>query len=152
MALPPLADLSALLARVARALSDKDTARATALLDDVSAEVREVTGRTWCDSSGDLDPDRPAMLAVITLRAAERAVRNPSGLHAEGIGDYRRTFAEGLQPVGVFLTEGETEVLERIVGIEGIVSVPVQRDVMVSDVVWLPDQYGGDRIPWQVPL
>jgi hypothetical protein len=149
--LPPFAELPALLARLARALSTVDAARAGAVLDDVSTEIRLETGQTWCDDTGALLPDVPPMLAVIALRAAERAMRNPSTLHSEGLGDYRRTFADQQQPAGVYLTEGERDLLARIpgvTGVAGIVSVPIERDVMLSDTWYVSDQYGGDRIPW----
>lgn len=152
MPLPPLAELPALIARLARLLSTVDTARAQAILDDVSAEVRLETGQSWCDDAGELLPDLPAILAVVTLRAAERAMRNPAVLATEALGEYRRGFFDGQQPAGVYLTEGERDLLARVPGstgpAAGIVAVPIERDVMVSDTWWLSDQYGGDRIPW----
>lgn len=151
--LPPFAIVEALLARLAKPdLPAVDAARAPVVLDDVSAEVRLETGRTWCDDAGELLPDLPPMLAVVTLRAAERAMRNPSTLHSESLGEYRRTFADQQQPAGVYLTEGERDLLGRIPGATGpaagIVSVPIERDVIVSDTWYVSDQYGGDRIPW----
>lgn len=152
VALPPFAQLDALIERLARPLSTTDNARAVAILGDVSAEIRAESGRSWTTPAGELDPDRPPMLAVICLKAAERAMRNPTGLHAESMGDYRRTFADQQQPAGVYLTEGEVDLLRRLAGADGIVSVPVEREVTITDTVYLSDQFGGDKIPWEVPF
>lgn len=151
MQFPPLAPVSSLVTRLARVLSPIDSARAEAVLADVSTEVRAETGRTWCLDTGELDPTRPNILEVVTLRAAERAVRNPANLAGESLGDYRRTFAEADHPAGgTYLTEGERRLLALAVGAAGVVSVPVEHgDVLVSDTVWLADQYNGDAIPWR---
>ena len=149
MALPPLAPIAELVTRLARTLSTVDGARAAAVIADVSAEVRLQTGRTWTSPDGTLDPARPDILAVVTLRAAERAMRNPANLASEGLGDYRRTFDDTSTATGgVYLTTGERRMLAAATGTTGIVSVPVVRDVRVADTVWVADQYGGDLIPW----
>jgi hypothetical protein len=153
MALPLLGSLEALLKRLARTVPTVDSARAEAMLEDVSDEVRTETGRTWCTDAGELDAARPGILAVITLRAAERAMRNPAALASEGLGDYRRSFPEGGQPSGgVYLTDGERRLLAVAIGAAGLVSVPIERDVLISDTTWLGDQYGGDLMAWQEPL
>jgi hypothetical protein len=154
MALPPFAPLPELVTRLARAeLPTVDSARAAAVLADVSTEIRAETGRTWCTPDGDLDPARPDILAVVALRAAERAMRNPASLATEQIGDYRRGFPDHPNPAtaGVYLNLAERRMLAAATGAAGIVSVPVIRDVTVSNTVWLADQYGGDRIPWAGP-
>ncbi|HEX8626733.1 MAG TPA: hypothetical protein VF755_00990 [Catenuloplanes sp.] len=152
MDLPRLAALDALLSRVARPLSAAQRGRAEALLDDISAEVRDATGRTWTLPDGTLDPARPALLAVVVLRAAKRALDNPSELAAETVGDYSRRFADqadtGGQRGGVYLSAGERRMLAALTGGGDLVSVPVIRDVSVSDTVWVRDQYGGDALPW----
>ena len=66
------------------------------------------------------------------------------------LGDYRRAFAG--PAARVYLSAGECDLLARLVGTAGIVAVPIERDVMLSDTYWLSDQYGGDRIPWGEPL
>ncbi len=152
MALPPLAPVPELVTRLGRVLTTVDGERVAAVLADVSAEVRAETGRTWCTPAGELDPARPDILAVVTVRAAERAMRNPGGLASESLGDYRRTFPDQPAGTGGYLTAGERRMLAAAAGTAGIVSVPTVRDVDVADTVWLADQYGGDRIPWARPL
>ena len=92
--LPPLATVAALIDRLARTLTAAEETRAAALLSDVSAEVRTTTGRTWTRPDGELDPARPDVLAAVTLRAAERAMRNPDGLSGETLGEYTRRWSD----------------------------------------------------------
>jgi hypothetical protein len=144
--LPPLADLDALAARLGRPLSEAQRVRAAAVLADVSDEVRAETGRSWLAADGNLDPARPAVLAVVTLRAARRAIDNPSNLGAETIGDYTRRFPAPPGPAGVYLDDAERRMLRAATGTGDLVSVPTVRDVAVYDRVWVSDGAGGDLI------
>ena len=146
--LPALADIDALVARLGRPLTEPQRARAVAILDDVSDEVRAETGRTWVLPDGSLDPDRPGVLAVVTLRATRRAVDNPTGLVGETIGAYTRRFAEPPAGAGVYLDDAERRMLHAAIGTGDLVSVPTTRDVAVDDRRWLSDGAGGDLIPW----
>ncbi|MGH8875791.1 MAG: hypothetical protein ACRD0P_00345 [Stackebrandtia sp.] len=123
--LRPLADIDALETLLGEPLVGRKRERAGAVLAGVSAEVRAVAGRTWATGA-------PPLAASITLRAAERAIVNPQGLSAEGLGDYSRRFG-GTGPAGVYLTDGEREALEKLTESSGLVSVPVERDVTLGD-------------------
>ncbi|WP_018348222.1 Gp19/Gp15/Gp42 family protein [Longispora albida] len=149
--LPPLAELPAVEARLARTLAGPQRARALALLDDVSTEVRHTTGRAWVGPDGQLDPGRPEVLAVVTAAATVRALRNPQGLSAETVGDYTRRWGRDEQGGGVYLTEPERRMLRAAVTpTGGIVSVPVVRDDVLTDTTrWKGDGYGGDLLPWE---
>lgn len=149
MALPPLASLADLTKRLPRPLLVAQRDRAEAILDDISAEVRNNTGRTWVLPDGPLDPARPDVLAVVTLRAARRAVDNPAELAGETVGTYTRRFPDhGTNREGGYLTDGERRMLAAAVGGGDLVSVPTMRDVMVDDRLWLSDGAGGDLILW----
>jgi hypothetical protein len=148
MALPVLADIDALMARLGRPLTEPQRARAVAILDDVSSEVRAETGRTWTLADGSLDPDRPGVLAVVTLRATRRAVDNPTGLVGETIGDYTRRFSDPAAGSGVYLDDAERRMLHAATGTGDLVSVPTVRDVLVDDRRFISDGAGGDLILW----
>jgi hypothetical protein len=145
---PPLASLDALTDRLARPLTNTQRGRAAALLIDISTEVRAATGRAWTLPDGTLNPARPDVLAVVTLRAAERAMRNPAGLAAETVGDYTRRFGDGDEQGGAYLTEGERRMVAATVGAAGLVSVPTVRDVVVDRRRWIAEASGGDPILW----
>jgi len=116
-----------------------------AILDDVSSEVRAETARTWTLADGSLDPNRPGVLAVITLRAARRALDNPTGLVGETLGAYTRRFPDPAG-AGVYLDDGERRMLHAAVGAGDLVSVPTTRDVAVDDRRFIADGAGGDLI------
>ncbi|GIG63639.1 hypothetical protein Lfu02_80110 [Longispora fulva] len=149
--LPPLAELPAVEARLARTLTGPQRARALALLDDVSAEIRHTTGRAWVGPGGGLDPARPDVLGVVAAAATVRALTNPQGLSAETVGEYSRRFARDEPGGGVYLTEPERRMLLAAVNVTGsLVSVPTVRDVDVSDsTLWKGDGYGGDLLAWE---
>jgi hypothetical protein len=148
---PPLAAVPALIDRLARLLTAAEEVRAAALLDDVSTEVRAVTGRTWTRPDGELDPARPGVLAVVTLRAAERAMRNPDGLSGETVGQYTRRFGDTTGGAGSYLTDAERRMLTAATGGgAALVSVPTVRDTGPGAVLWKTTVDGGDAIPWEV--
>lgn len=148
MSLPRLADLDALLARLGRPLTEPQRVRAESILDDVSDEIRAETGRTWVLPDGGLDPTRPPVLAVVTLRATRRAVDNPTGLVGETVGAYTRRFGDPAAGSGVYLDDGERRMLHAAIGAGDLVSVPTVRDVAVDDRRWISDSAGGDLILW----
>ncbi|CAM3432300.1 hypothetical protein [Stackebrandtia soli] len=126
---PPLASVDALETLLGEPLTGRGRDRAAAVLDGVSAEVRAVAGRAWIT-------DPPPLAVSIVLRATERAIRNPQQLTTERVGDYSRGFDTGTVPAGVWLTDGETAAIARLVDVGGIVSVATVRDVDVSDHEW----------------
>ncbi|MGH8791773.1 MAG: hypothetical protein ACRDXX_03905 [Stackebrandtia sp.] len=127
--MPPLAGIDALETLLAEPLTGRQRQRAASVLTGVSAEVRAAAGRSWVDG------DAPELAVSITLRAAERVVRNPQGLTSERLGDYGRGFGD-TAPAGVYLTEGERNALAELVDAGDLVSVPVEREVIVSDRPW----------------
>lgn len=141
----PLADVPDLEARLGRAITGDELGRIEALLDDASALVRDVAGKTW------LDPVTGALLSVpgsvrwVVLRAAERAVRNPEGFSAESDGDYSYQRI-GVEP-GVYLTAGEERAIRRAVGKTGLWSQPLTRNEDGYDQIYVMDQYGLEPFP-----
>ncbi|MGH8877009.1 MAG: hypothetical protein ACRD0P_06685 [Stackebrandtia sp.] len=133
--LPSLASLDEVEILLAEPLEGRQRDRARAVLDAVSAEAREVTGRTWV-SGGELSPEAPALVGHTVARATERAIRNPQGLSSEGLGDYNRRFADGTGPsgAGVYLSEGERAALERLADLGDLVSVETVRDAGAGDI------------------
>lgn len=152
MALPSLASIDDLLARLTRPLTQPQRGRAEAILADISTEARAATGRTWVLPDGALDPSRPEVLAVVVLRAARRAMDNPSELAGETVGSYTRRFVDTGQPArsgsGGYLTDGERRMLAAAIGAGGLVSVPTVRDVFLDDRLWVADTAGDDLILW----
>lgn len=135
MTLPPLASIDDVEALLAEPLTGRQRDRAAAVLAAVSAEARAVTGREWITPGPSLTPGRPDLLGATVARAAERAIRNPQGLSNERLGDYGRGFAPD-GPAGVYLTDGERAALAALGDLGDVVSVPVVRDVVVSDATW----------------
>lgn len=89
--------------------------RATALLVDVSEEIRDVAGATWLNDAGDAVEDVPHRVQSIARAAVLRAFDNPEGLSQRSIGDssksYDRTGREGGEVV--YLTRGEEKAIRR---------------------------------------
>jgi hypothetical protein len=144
----PLATVPELEARLGRELEATELERANALLDDASALVRDVAGRTWIDpDTGQLDAV-PGSIRWVVLRAAERAMRNPQGFSSESAGDYsyQRT---GVEP-GVYLTEGEERAIRRALGKTGLWTQPVTRGDAHLHTVWGEDQFGAELFPLDV--
>ena len=141
----PLADVPDLEARPGREFSDEETTRAAALLDDASALVRDVAGKTWIDPETGERLPVPGSIRWVVLRAAERAVRNPEGFSAESAGDYsyQRT---GVQP-GIHLTENEEKVIRRAVGRRGVWTQGVTRNEHLYNTLWYEDSFGLELFP-----
>jgi hypothetical protein len=144
----PLASVADLETRLGRKFEGAEVSRALALLDDASALVRDVAGRTWTDpDTGDPLPV-PGSVRWVVLRAAERAVRNPEGFSSESAGDYsyQRT---GVQP-GIYLTEGEERAIRRAIGKTGLWTQGTTRNEECFTTVWLNDQFGTEPIPYDI--
>lgn len=137
--LDPLASLEQLEERMGTI--ENETA-ASAALGDASALVRAEAGLTWEDE------DPPDVIVVVVLAAAARALRNPDGDQAEGIGTYNVTHGTaGLG--GVWLTTNERRAIRRAVlgGTGGIGSIELVSPWQPS-VATVPVDIGGDEIPW----
>lgn len=144
----PLASVADLEARLGREFESTEINRALALLDDASALVRDVAGKTWVDPGTGTLLSVPGSVRWVVLRATERAIRNPEGYSAESAGDYsfQRT---GVQP-GIYLTEGEEKAIRRALGKSGLWTQGVTRNEETFHTVWLEDQFGAELIPYDV--
>ncbi len=149
-ALPPLATIEALEARLGRgALVEPQRAQAVAALADASGIVRDVTGRTWIDDLGEVVA--PAIVVTITLKAALREVRNPEGNVADTAGPFSRRLADD-QAKGVYLLEDERTALAKYRSANpGLWTQPTTRVDDRLQPVFLNDQYGCDPILWLDP-
>lgn len=146
--LPPLADVADLEVRLDRTFTDAEGPRIEALLDDVSAMVRLVAGKTWVDPLDATQVIAPDIVRVIVLRAAARYINNPGGFSAESAGDYsyqrNGLGAEG----GLFLTDEEIDWLKKVAGRLGLWSQPLTRgDLWASKGVFLEDSFGFELFP-----
>lgn len=144
----PLATIQQLSARLGREFTGAELERAEALLDDASALVRDVAGRTWIDPDTGALESVPGSIQWVVLRAAERAIRNPDGFSSESAGDYsyQRT---GVEP-GVYLTAGEEKAIRRALGKTGLWTQPVTRGEDYLQTVWLNDSFGAEPFPYDV--
>ena len=144
MSLSPLALPDDLEVRLDRTFTDAEIPRVEALLDDVSAMVREVAGKTWVDPADLAEVIAPDIVKVIVLRAAARYMNNPCGFSSESVGDYSYQ-RRGVDAGGaLYLTGEEVEWLRKVAGKLGIWTLPVTRadppcsDSEESERGWLP--------------
>lgn len=142
----PLATLSAMEARLRRPLTGPEATAAEAAIDDATALVLAVTGRTWLVSGV---PD--TRVTPIVLSVALRAFRNPEGYSTETVGSWTGVTGGSGQDVasGVYLTTHERDQLRALMGKSGIVSVEVTRPehTATSGVVYVAVDYGGEPFP-----
>lgn len=146
--LPPLADVRALELRMKRTFdSDEDLAEAESALDEASAIVRDESGNDWVSPADPTILAVPTIVKIITLRVAERKLRNPDGYSAETAGDYsyqrNGVGADG----GLYLTEWELKVLHRKVGKTGLWTQPITRGDCYSQMVFAEDSFGCELFP-----
>lgn len=144
----PLADITDIEARLGRTFSGDELTRVEALLDDASALVRDEASLTWIDPGTGLLTTVPGSIRAVVLRSVERAVRNPQGFSAESAGDYsyQRTNVEP----GVYLTDGERQVIRRATGRTGLWTQPVTRGDEYLATVWAEDSFGCELFPLDV--
>jgi len=126
--------------------SNEDLAWAESVLDEASTIVREESGKSWLSSDG-ASIVAPDIVRVITLRVAERAIRNPDGLSSETAGDYsyqrNGVGADG----GLFLTPWEISVLRKATGRNGLWTQPLTRGEEYYNTEWVMDQFGSEPFP-----
>ena len=146
--LPPLADIEDLEVRLDRTFTDVESPRIEALLDDVSAMVRLVAGKTWVDPEDPTQVIAPDIVRVIVLRAAGRYINNPGGFSSESAGDYSYQ-RNGLDARGgLYLTEEEMGWLKKVAGRLGLWHQPLTRnDLWSSRGVFLEDSFGFELFP-----
>lgn len=136
MTLPALATTDDLDARTPGGLDAGDLARASAALDDASAMVRSVAGKTWT-TDGVLDDDIPHVVLMVTVAVARRVLANPDGVTQESIDDYSRTVANASSDV--YLTRAERAAIRSAAGKSGVWTMQTTRigtdDTQYVDVV-----------------
>ena len=148
-ALPALAEVEDLEKRLKRAFTTtEDQDWAQSVLDEASEVVRAESGsNTWVNPDDPTEVVAPRIVWIITLRVAERAIRNPDGYSAETAGDYsyqrNAVGADG----GLYLTEWELRMLRRVSGRSGVWTQQVTRGEDCLDIEWVNDQYGYEPIP-----
>lgn len=143
-----LADISDIEARLGKVFTGDEATRVEALLDDASALVRDEAGITWTDPDTGQLTLVPGSVRAVVLRSVERAVRNPQGFSAESAGDYsyQRTNVEP----GVYLTDGERQIIRRAIGRTGLWTQPVTRGDDHLATVWAEDSFGCELFPLDV--
>lgn len=121
----PLASLADMAVRLGMELepSEPDGMRAMAALEDASALVRLVAGRTWVGEDDELE-DVPPVVVQVTVAAAIRAFQNPQGFTQASIGDVSVTFsARG--GGSVYLTPDERRAVIRAAGGTAARAIPL---------------------------
>jgi hypothetical protein len=145
VALPPLADVSALADWLGESISDAgDVSRAEGVLGLASSLVRREVGLTWV-TDGALDADVPDEAVQVTCACAGRGYANPEAEIDGGVDDSRSRRL--VQEAGLYLTASERALLAglRQTGPKGIGTVATTR--------WDPDvaaPYEDERLlpPW----
>lgn len=126
--MPALAEVPDLEARMGREFNETETVQAAALLDDVSAYARDLTGVDWLDPDNptELDPDRSPSLVGIVCSAVRRSMENPDGLKSESIDTAGYTASYGDADTGLYFTKAERRALRRAAGLSGISSITLE--------------------------
>jgi len=127
--------------------SEEDVAEAESALDEASEIVREESGTSWISPEDPSVITAPRIVKIITLRVAERKLRNPDGLSSETAGDYsyqrNGVGADG----GLYLTDWEVKVLHRKTGRIGLWTQPTTRGDVFNQRVFMEDSYGCELFP-----
>lgn len=144
MAVPPLATVPDLEARLGKSLDGGEKALAEAALTDASALVRHY-GLPWAVPAA-----APEVAVGITLAAAERRVRNPEGYRMEMEGSYQYQLPASA-PTGVALTDAEIDLLRELSGRGGLASVEIVRPFRVDDTWYAPVAGSSEYLPWGSP-
>lgn len=146
MALPPLATVADLEARLGRSVTDPDeVARADAALADASTLARLEGRQDWWTAEGGLTV--PAAVVTVVLTAAKREVTNPDQVISDTVGPFTRRRADGTT-TGVYLTEGEKAIVRRYRATSpGLWTQPTTRRPVGDDTVWFEDTFGAELFP-----
>lgn len=146
--LPPLAEVPDLEKRLERAFADgPETDRAEAVLDDASDLVRDASGKDWVDPANPNAIKAPRIVKLITVRVAERAIRNPEGFSSESAGDYSYQRNGVTDGGGLYLTDRERETLRKAAGKSGLWTQQVTRGEAWCSTVWVNDNFGLEPFP-----
>lgn len=129
----PLVDVSQIEVRLGRSLTEDETGRAQALIEDVSGEIYTLIGSgAFHDDDGNLAP--PAGVIGVVCRAVIRQFENPRGLTGETIGDYNWQANNGRADTSVFFTPAELRGLRRAAGLPGFGSIQMEGDLPLDCV------------------
>lgn len=97
--------------RLGKTLTGDDEIRAQAVLDDVSAVARKLSGDR--DRWSTEDDPTPADVKAVVLAAARRIFTNPDGFASEQDGDYSyRIDSDSLAAGGGTFTQAETDLIQ----------------------------------------
>lgn len=143
MALPLIATVEQLQARMEQTYTGTELTRAGAVLGAASTLVRWHSGKDWVDASN--VSIAPPIAVEITLQAAERAMRNPDGLSMEQVPEY--TWRKENAGDGVFLTPSEERILKRLGGRSGLWTQPTTKLDNDISTVYYYDQFGTEPFP-----
>jgi hypothetical protein len=144
--MPPLAGVHDLEYRLGRPFREDELPRVKAVLEDASALVRDVAYRDWIDPTSGTLTGVPNSVRAVTLKIAERAIRNPGGFSAESAGDY--SFQRNGAADGVYLSDREEQIIRRAIGKTGLWTQPVERgDMHAMNTIWAEDNYGTELFP-----
>lgn len=140
---PPLVSVQDLAYRVGRQFDDSELNHVEALIDDVSALVREEAGATWIDPDTGEVSGVPASIRAVVLRVSERVITNPDNLRQESSGDYSYTYRDA----SMDLTRSDVRIIRRAMGRTGLWTQPVERDGDYGSTLWCEDNYGCELFP-----
>lgn len=143
--LPPLAGVEDLEYRMGRTFAGDELHRVEAVLDDVSALVRDEAGRTWINPDTGEVEDVPASIRAVVLRIAERVMRNPQGFKSESAGDY--SYQRSEDDDGIYLSERDIQIIRRALGRTGLWTQPVTRGNDELCTLFAEDSYGCELFP-----
>jgi len=130
MALPSFADTEALQVWLGDEIPAERLGQADGMLAAASTLVRTVTGSAWVDAAGELEWAEPGededplderlvivgeVIAQVTVAAAARAYRNPSGFVSETTGPFSTRLPDDAGQ-GLYLTAEERRSLAAAVG------------------------------------
>jgi hypothetical protein len=140
-----LAEPSDLALRLGVTFTPEQEERAAAILDDVSAEILAVADpTTWEEPAGTLDPDVPPAIVVLALRVAKREWHSRP-FDSETIGDY--TYRA--KSASVELSASERRTIRKLAGVSTVGTIAL-KGVQIEDVLYVPVDYGGDPVPWEM--
>lgn len=110
IALAPVSALEVRLGVPVGSISGADLTRIEAVLDDVSALVREEAGRDWVE---DDVVTAPASVLAVVYAVALRTYRNPEGYVSENVGSGAYGYSLPKESTGCFLSDEERRIVKR---------------------------------------
>ncbi|GIG61126.1 hypothetical protein Lfu02_54980 [Longispora fulva] len=121
----PLATLEDLQARRPISIDETERPRAEALLEDVSAVIRDALGLP-----GLAIETAPPLVRVMTCRIVLRVLDNPGGFVSEQMGSYSYRRSKDSTDAGILLSDTERRALMRSVGkvLAGTTRTPIGID------------------------